>query len=225
VGRATDLLFVLTERHAFFILEWDAARGHLKTLVKGDAAEDIGRPADTAPTATIDPTNRAIAIHGYDGLLRVVALDEATGGVSKHFKVRLDELSLLDMRFSEAPSPAGPLLVVLQHDTANQVRRCGTPYFLGGHPVNCTREFPRCCARAEPCAHLQPCAQMRPCTWPSCVGLVRNADSVSARMPTEAHSQCNILAACDVHPPQQTPPLVECQRPQKLEDARLSRGW
>lgn len=135
--RATDLLFVLTERHAFFVLEWDAAQGRLKTLVTGDATEDIGRPADTAPTAAIDPSNRVIAIHGYDGLLRVVSLDEA-GGVSKHFKVRLDELSLLDMRFSKALSPLGPLLVVLHHDASNLVRRCGTPSLLGGRPMNCT---------------------------------------------------------------------------------------
>ena len=122
--RDTDTLFVLTQRHDFFFLTWDVALSRLNTVASGNALEPIGRPVDTTPLAVIDPHKRCVAIHSYSGLLRIVALDAATGGVIKHFTVRTEDLSLLDMRFEERGAAEPPMLTVLHHDPNSTARRC-----------------------------------------------------------------------------------------------------
>ena len=130
-NRKTDVIFILTERNLWFVLAWDAATGRLQTLSSGDAKEPIGRPIDNNPVAAIDPLNRCMAIHGYAGILRIVAMDPATAGVRKHFSVRPEDLSILDMHFEQTGANELPQLIVLHDDQSTANRRCGDALVLG----------------------------------------------------------------------------------------------
>lgn len=125
--RDTDALFILTERHIFFMLAWDAVQSRLVTLASGDAIEPIARPIDTTPIAVFDPRKRCVAIHSYCSLLRIVALDPATGNVRNQFSVRCEDLAILDMRFEERVADEPPMLTILHHDHNTTMRRYG-PY-------------------------------------------------------------------------------------------------
>jgi Mono-functional DNA-alkylating methyl methanesulfonate N-term len=122
-GRVTDALFMLTERRVWFVLAWDAERGRLQTLASGDAIEPIGRPVENTPIAAVDPHNRCIAIHCYSGVLRIVALSANAAGATKHFTVRMEDLSVLDMQWEALPASEPPMLIVLHQDMATLTRR------------------------------------------------------------------------------------------------------
>jgi hypothetical protein len=121
-----DLLFVMTEQLDFFVLEWDAAKGRLKTVTSGSAFDPVGLQAQV-PMACVDPQTRVIAIHNNVGKLRILELDSDTGSVRKQFSVRTPDLTLVDMRFLFGSANALPTLAVLHEDPSTAVRRCGAP--------------------------------------------------------------------------------------------------
>lgn len=93
----TDLLFVLTEKYKFFIIKYNAAKGRLETCSHGDVSDRIGRPAENGQVGLVDPACRCIALHLYDGILKIIPMDERTGACSEAFNVRLEELCVIDM--------------------------------------------------------------------------------------------------------------------------------
>ncbi|GIL63559.1 hypothetical protein Vafri_17600, partial [Volvox africanus] len=94
---AVDLLFILTEKHKFAVLQYDSAKGQLLTRANGDVADRIGRPAENGQLGVVDPACRLIGLHLYDGMLKVIPMDERSGQLSEAFSLRLEELSVLDM--------------------------------------------------------------------------------------------------------------------------------
>ena len=109
----TDLLFLATERHTFCLLAYDPASGELVTRANGDVADRVGRPADTGTLGAADPGARAIGLHMYDGLFKVIPVDPRTGGLSEAFNVRVEELGLVAVAFLEGG--ARPVVAFL-HD-------------------------------------------------------------------------------------------------------------
>ncbi|KAG2483888.1 hypothetical protein HYH03_017282 [Edaphochlamys debaryana] len=110
---ATDLLFILTEKYKFCVLQYDAGKGQLVTKANGDVADKIGRPADNGQLGFVDPACRLIGLHLYDGMLKVIPMDPKSGLLSEAFNLRLEELSVLDMAWlapavQAAPGGAGP---------------------------------------------------------------------------------------------------------------------
>ena len=97
----TDLLFLATERHTFCLLAYDPASGELVTRANGDIADRVGRPADTGTLGGVDPACRAVGLHLYDGLFKVIPVDPRSGSLSEAFNVRVEELGIVGVAFLE----------------------------------------------------------------------------------------------------------------------------
>lgn len=70
-----DLLLLLTEHYKFALLEFNpagpAGGPELVTRATCDVKDAIGRPVEAGPLVAVDPDCRAIALHLYDGQLKV----------------------------------------------------------------------------------------------------------------------------------------------------------
>ena len=73
-GRRTDLLFITTERYRFCVLSWDGDASEIVTEAMGDLMDRTGRQAENGCIASIDPKARLIAVHAYQGVLRVIPM-------------------------------------------------------------------------------------------------------------------------------------------------------
>jgi DNA damage-binding protein 1 len=92
------MLFLLTERYKFCVLEYNA-EGKLVTVAKGDVEDTIGRPAECGHLCVVDDDTTMIGLHMYDGHFKIIPIDE-DGGISEQaFNVRLDELKVMDLAF------------------------------------------------------------------------------------------------------------------------------
>jgi len=139
-GERKDLLFVCTERHKFFLLAFDEAASALVTRAAGDASDRVGRPADAGQLGAVDPRCRAIALHLYDGLLKIIPCEGARGELREAFNVRLEEQGVIDVVFLHPPSSspssssgAGPSsassskpVIALLHEDASGQRHVRT---------------------------------------------------------------------------------------------------
>jgi len=97
-------------------------------VASGDASDTIGRPVDNGQLGILDPDGRAIGLHLYDGLLKVVPVDDRSGALgAEMFNVRLEELNVIDMTFLAAC--AVPTVALLYED-AKHARHIKT-YALG----------------------------------------------------------------------------------------------
>eukprot|EP00250_Pteridium_aquilinum_P005894 c15914_g1_i1 orf=464-3730(-) len=112
-GEAQDFLFISTERYKFCVLQWDAEAGELVTRAMGDVSDRIGRPTDNGQIGIIDPDCRLIGLHLYDGLFKVIPIDNK-GHLKEAFNIRLEELQVLDIKFLYGCSK--PTIAVLFQD-------------------------------------------------------------------------------------------------------------
>lgn len=94
-----DFLFILTERFRIAILYYKADTGTIITKAYGDVQDKIGRLSDTGMIGIIDPLCRMIALHLYDGLLKIIPLELGTNVELKAFNIRLEELHIVDIQF------------------------------------------------------------------------------------------------------------------------------
>lgn len=97
-GETQDFLFISTERYKFCVLQWDADAAELVTRAMGDVSDRIGRPTDNGQIGIIDPDCRLIGLHLYDGLFKVIPIDNK-GQLKEAFNIRLEELQVLDIKF------------------------------------------------------------------------------------------------------------------------------
>ncbi|KAJ1977860.1 DNA damage-binding protein 1a [Dimargaris verticillata] len=74
-GRSTDLLLVTTEKYKFCLLSWDSATQTVVTEASGTLNDDIGRPSDHGQMGHVDPACRAIALHLYQGSIKVLPVE------------------------------------------------------------------------------------------------------------------------------------------------------
>jgi DNA damage-binding protein 1 len=113
-GEKQDLLFLLTERYKFCVLTYDAANGEIITRANGDVQDRIGRPAEIGHIGIVDPENRLIGMHLYDGMFKAIPIDEK-GQLHEAFNIRIEELTVIDIKFLYGT--AQPTIVVLYEDT------------------------------------------------------------------------------------------------------------
>ncbi|EIE24281.1 hypothetical protein COCSUDRAFT_28729 [Coccomyxa subellipsoidea C-169] len=113
VGESKDLLFLSTERYKFCVLEYDSETGELVTRANGDIEDQVGRPCDNGQIGIVDPGCRMIGLHLYDGLFKVIPIDDK-GQLHEAFNMRIDELNVIDMIFLEGC--AKPTIAVLYQD-------------------------------------------------------------------------------------------------------------
>jgi hypothetical protein len=66
-----DYLFLLTQSRMFCILKFDAATQKVVTKTMGHVKERIGREMERGQRGFFDPDSRVIAMHLYEGLLKV----------------------------------------------------------------------------------------------------------------------------------------------------------
>ncbi|EFN59838.1 hypothetical protein CHLNCDRAFT_29381 [Chlorella variabilis] len=112
-----DLLLLLTERNKFCVLGFDEESGELVTRANGDASDRVGRQVELGQRGIVDPQCRLIGLHLYDGLFKVIPMDER-GGLQEAFNMRLDELKVVDIAFLDGC--AAPTIAVLYEDTKEQ---------------------------------------------------------------------------------------------------------
>lgn len=89
----------------------------METITSGSVHQRIGVEARNGTVALIDPDHKIVALHLYDGQLRIASLTE--GRLCSFFNLRMDELNILDMCFL-TPSHLNtdkPILAVLYEDT------------------------------------------------------------------------------------------------------------
>uniref|UniRef100_A0A7S3QK85 DNA damage-binding protein 1 n=1 Tax=Dunaliella tertiolecta TaxID=3047 RepID=A0A7S3QK85_DUNTE len=112
-GYDHDLLFVLVERLKFCVLEFDPSTRELVTRAQGDLRDPVGRPSDEGHLVDVDPAQRVIGLHLYDGLLKIVPMME-DGKMKQAFSCRMEELSIIDIAF--LAGCAEPTVAVLYRD-------------------------------------------------------------------------------------------------------------
>eukprot|EP01127_Copromyxa_protea_P023248 TRINITY_DN865_c0_g1_i1.p1 TRINITY_DN865_c0_g1~~TRINITY_DN865_c0_g1_i1.p1 ORF type:complete len:1101 (-),score=191.49 TRINITY_DN865_c0_g1_i1:52-3354(-) len=108
-----DSLWLSTERFKFCILTYDAETGEIKTRANGDLRDRTGLPADAGHIGIIDPQSRAIVVHLYNGMLKVIPLD-ASGMLQEAYNLRIEELLVIDIKFLHCPQPT---IAVLYQDS------------------------------------------------------------------------------------------------------------
>ena len=112
-----DLLFLLTERYRIAILAYKQETGDIITKAYGDVQDKIGRSCDTGMIGIIDPQCRMIALHLYDGLLKVIPLELGTNVELKAFNIRLEELRIVDIQFLHGFNFDVPTVIFVYQDT------------------------------------------------------------------------------------------------------------
>ncbi|KAK5580443.1 hypothetical protein RB653_000460 [Dictyostelium firmibasis] len=136
-GSKQDYLFISTESFKFCILAYDYEKKEIVTKASGNAEDTIGRPTEAGQLGIIDPDGRIVALHLYEGLLKLITLDNSTinnnnnnintpnKGINNNSpiqknanNVRLEELQVLDMTFLYGCKV--PTIAVLFKDTKDE---------------------------------------------------------------------------------------------------------
>jgi DNA damage-binding protein 1 len=93
------------------------------TTASGDASDTIGRPVDNGQLGILDPDGRAVGLHLYDGLLKVIPMEPGGGLGAEMFNCRLEELNVIDAAFlAGCPAPT----VALLYEDAKHARHIKT---------------------------------------------------------------------------------------------------
>eukprot|EP00727_Mastigamoeba_balamuthi_P002002 m51a1_g118 putative dna damage-binding protein 1a (1114) ;mRNA; f:362128-365815 len=122
VADVPDDLFVLTERYQCAVLSYDAARSEVVTRASGDVQDRVGRPAEGGHIGIVDPDGRMIALHMYEGFLKIIPIS-AEGALLEAFNVRLEEIKVVDVQFLHGCSAGRPTIAVLYSDPGKEASR------------------------------------------------------------------------------------------------------
>eukprot|EP01132_Coremiostelium_polycephalum_P003348 gene3348-4197_t len=115
-GEKQDFLFISTERYRFCVLAFDQDKREVVTKASGNAEDTIGRPTETGQIGITDPDGRLIALHLYEGLLKLIPIDKGPSPIQRDaFNLRLEELQVIDIAFLYGCNV--PTIAVLFKDT------------------------------------------------------------------------------------------------------------
>jgi DNA damage-binding protein 1 len=114
-GSNQDYLCFTTEGYQYCIVRWDQVSGQMVTIQSGKVKDRIGRPSECGTLAIVAPNAKIIAIHVYDGLLKIIPVGKTAS--DRPFNVKLEELSILDMVFLHGMS--SPTICLLYTDSRN----------------------------------------------------------------------------------------------------------
>ena len=112
-------IFISTGRFKFFLIAYDPHTGHIVTKAKGDSSEGSGRPADQGQIALVDPQGRLVALHIFDGILKVIPAAPNGSLRSEAFNLRFEELDVLDLALLHGYTR--PTIVMLSRDAKYHV--------------------------------------------------------------------------------------------------------
>lgn len=102
----TSLLFLTTDQHQYAVIGYNAnSPNYVETFSSGNLKDEwnvMGDLADTGPLVAVDPHNRCIAMHLYDGLMTIFPILPASSGAKKSvlgpvFHARLEEKLVLQI--------------------------------------------------------------------------------------------------------------------------------
>lgn len=114
-----DSLFIITVRYNAMILECESQPGsdniEIITKAHGNVADKIGKPSESGILAVIDPKARVIGLRLYDGLFKIIPLDNDNSEL-KASNFRMEDLNVLDVEFLHGcPNPT----IILIHQDGN----------------------------------------------------------------------------------------------------------
>jgi hypothetical protein len=114
-GADQALLFLITERHQFCTLRFDAVHNTLVTVANGSLESRAGILTECDAIALVEPHCRLIAVHMYIGVLQIIPLDAATGApLPEAMNLRLDEQDVVAICFLDTePGETGFALYFL----------------------------------------------------------------------------------------------------------------
>ena len=93
-----DALVLLTNKLDCMVLFWNPTSGAIETRAAGNVRERVGRPSDDAFLTAVDPGSRALALHLYDGFVKIAPIGNR-GELREAFSQRIEEMNIVDMRF------------------------------------------------------------------------------------------------------------------------------
>lgn len=117
-------MFVATERYTVCILRYDTEMQEIATEHFGDVQDRIGRPTENKQVALIDSKCRAIVMHLYEGLLKIIPF-EKDSKLKEAFNVRLEDastivdLKLLDGTKKKTATGDAPVVALIFQDNKN----------------------------------------------------------------------------------------------------------
>ncbi|EGC39114.1 hypothetical protein DICPUDRAFT_86223 [Dictyostelium purpureum] len=119
-GGKQDYLFISTESFKFCILAYDSEKKEIVTKASGNAEDTIGRPTEAGQLGIIDPDGRLIALHLYEGLLKLINIEKGLNNPIQKTaaNTRLEELQVMDMTFLYGCKI--PTIAVLFKDTKDE---------------------------------------------------------------------------------------------------------
>ncbi|KNC54611.1 DNA damage-binding protein 1 [Thecamonas trahens ATCC 50062] len=127
MGAEKDLLFLFTDRCRFCLLSYDDVRGEVVTVAGGNLEDKVGHPSDAGQLCAIEPSLSLIALHCYDGLLKIVPMANGGQSLSQAFNLRLEEVCVLDIAFDAALSTGdGPPVLAVLYKDAHEARHLKT---------------------------------------------------------------------------------------------------
>ncbi|CAJ1931101.1 unnamed protein product [Cylindrotheca closterium] len=102
----TSLLFMTTDQHQYAVIGYNAnLPNYVETFASGNLKDEwnvMGDLADTGPLVAVDPHNRCIVMHLYDGLITIFPILAAVAPTQKNvlgpvFHARLEEKLVLQI--------------------------------------------------------------------------------------------------------------------------------
>ncbi|KAL2914374.1 hypothetical protein HK105_206146 [Polyrhizophydium stewartii] len=143
-GRATDLLFITTEKCMAFIVSFNPDTQRIETEGVGSIRDPKARPADAGHIGLVDPENRLLGLHISQGTFKIIPMFHRgvspaawnpvsagsgfgkgksavrapnPGELGESFNARLDELLVLSIVFLHTPLDDHPALAILYQDS------------------------------------------------------------------------------------------------------------
>ncbi|KAK2808249.1 hypothetical protein FQN49_008729, partial [Arthroderma sp. PD_2] len=132
----TDLLFIGTDRCAYFTVSWDADASQLRTERKYiDLSDGSLREAQNGDRCLIDPSRSFLTLEVYEGVVTIIPLasdlhkrpkaasaEPFVGLLGEPLQVRIEELLVRSSAFLDREGTQPPRMALLYEDTQGKVK-------------------------------------------------------------------------------------------------------
>jgi DNA damage-binding protein 1 len=121
-GEDQDILLITTEKYKMIMLQYNAkASQPIETRSTGDISDMIGRETENGQIVVVDPVCRCVAMHLYEGILKILPLDFNKRNEQKQaFNIRLEELNIFDIKLlapKRVNTDTNPVVAILYQDS------------------------------------------------------------------------------------------------------------
>ncbi|KAI1907116.1 hypothetical protein LOZ61_006315 [Ophidiomyces ophidiicola] len=134
----TDLLFVGTDRYAYFTLLWEPSTKQLRTEQKYvDVSDASFRDSQAGDRSWVDPSGKFLTLELYEGIITVIPISHepqrrpasalhsesnGLGYLGEPHQARIEELLVRSTTFLHQDPKRPPRLAILYEDTKGQVK-------------------------------------------------------------------------------------------------------